>query len=133
MAIGILLITHPNIGETVQETARSLLGGSLPTSVETLSVPLTTATEDIARRAREMRDRLDAGDGVLVLADAYGATPANIARSLLNTPNTRLVCGLNLPMLLKALNYSRLPLNEVASKAMIGGRDCILECEDDSA
>ena len=65
----------------------------------------------------------------MVLADMYGSTPANIACSLQDGPGaTQIIAGLNLPMLVRALNYSSLPLVELALKAETGGRDGVLIC-----
>ena len=130
MTIGILLVTHVDIGDTIKETAQALLGGRLPTQVEVVSVPWSADTDGVVQKARALRDKLNK-NGVLVLADAYGATPANIAGRLLDAADTRVVCGLNLPMLLKALNYCHLELDEVTSKALDGGRDGIRECKND--
>jgi len=60
---------------------------------------------------------------VLVLADLYGATPCNIGLSL-SSLGVRLRCvsGLNLPMLLRVLNYAEKPLDELAEIAASGGR-----------
>ena len=66
---------------------------------------------------------LDQGDGVLVLADLYGATPCNIGLSLgAIGVELRCVSGLNLPMLLRVLNYAQKPLDELAEIAASGGR-----------
>ena len=71
------------------------------------------------RHARE----LDHGDGVLVLADLYGATPCNIGLSLADLGvHLRCVSGLNLPMLLRVLNYPEQPLDELVQIAASGGR-----------
>ena len=53
----------------------------------------------------------DNGAGVLVLTDVYGATPDNLARYFGEQCNARVVSGVNLPMLLRVLNYSRQPLS----------------------
>jgi PTS system ascorbate-specific IIA component len=72
--------------------------------------------------AKHARD-LDHGDGVLVLADLYGATPCNIGLSLSELGvRLRCVSGLNLPMLLRVLNYSDKSLPELTEIAASGGR-----------
>jgi PTS system ascorbate-specific IIA component len=72
--------------------------------------------------AKHARD-LDQGEGVLVLADLYGATPCNIGLSLgALGVKLRCVSGLNLPMLLRVLNYSEKSLPELAEIAATGGR-----------
>ena len=132
MAIGILLVTHAGVGKALKETATTLLGNNLPTRVELVSVPWTNDTEDTLTEARTLRDEADSGDGVLVMTDTYGTTPANIATKLFESVkdngNTRVVCGLNLSMLLKTLNYCQLDLDAAVDKALLGGREGIMEC-----
>ncbi|HEX5638048.1 MAG TPA: PTS fructose transporter subunit IIA, partial [Gammaproteobacteria bacterium] len=79
--------------------------------------------------------KLDQGDGVLLLTDIFGGTPCNISQALhklaLDHGNKiRLVAGVNLPMLVRVLNYVDLDLNELARKAASGGRDGIVLCEE---
>jgi PTS system ascorbate-specific IIA component len=68
--------------------------------------------------------RVDAGDGVLLLTDLYGATPANLAARLahLGTP-VRRVSALSLPMLLRVLNYAELGMDELPAVAGAGARN----------
>ncbi len=126
MAVGILLITHPHVGRILLETAVSLIG-DLPVSIEYLDVPLANDTETVFKQADALCAKLDDGAGILVLTDLYGATPNNIAKRLTDKRNARIVSGVNLPMLMKTLNYCRLPLAELARKAYSGGRDNIIK------
>jgi PTS system ascorbate-specific IIA component len=71
-------------------------------------------------------EQLDQGDGVLVLTDIYGSTPSNIASHLSSRPGVQVVAGLNLPMLLRVLNYARLDLATLAEKAVSGGREGVV-------
>ena len=61
----------------------------------------------------------------------FGATPSNIAGSITPKERVRVVCGVNLPMLIRVLNYCGLDLETLADKAVTGGRDGILvaDCE----
>ena len=70
---------------------------------------------------------MDGGDGVLVLTDLYGASPANLAAKVarLGTP-VRRVSGLNLPMLLRVMNYAELPLDELPAIAAAGARNGVI-------
>ncbi|CAK0770012.1 hypothetical protein CCP3SC15_4060003 [Gammaproteobacteria bacterium] len=74
-----------------------------------------------------MAGSLDQGDGVLVLTDMYGSTPSNIACRL-DSEKVRIVAGVNLPMLIRVLNYSYLSLEDLTNKAISGGRDGIIHC-----
>jgi PTS system ascorbate-specific IIA component len=58
----------------------------------------------------------------------YGSTPSNIACRLHAQANVRVVGGINLPMLVRILNYPRLSLDELVDKAVSGGRDGVLTC-----
>lgn len=120
MSTAILLITHDDVGADLLETARRMLG-ELPAGVEAMAVESDTAMEELDRQAGDLVRRLDGGDGVLVLTDLVGSTPANLADRLAAGPRVRAVTGLNLPMLVKTLNYGHLPLDELADKAIEGG------------
>ena len=126
MAVGILLVTHPGIGGALRSVAERTLG-KLSLNVEVLEVGFDSDLVAILPSASAALRRADGGQGVLVLTDVYGASPSNLARKLgqLGTPVQRL-SGLNLPMLLRTLNYAELPLEELALIAAGGGRNGII-------
>ena len=76
-----------------------------------------------------MRQNL-ASDGVLILADMYGSTPSNIANAVKKHGEVAAVAGINLPMLVRVLNYFSLDLAQLTRKALSGGSEGILACED---
>jgi PTS system ascorbate-specific IIA component len=79
--------------------------------------------------ARSMLEVLNAGDGVLVLTDIYGATPHNLAKEVAcNQPGTTVLSGLNLPMLVRVFNYPDDDLDTLSSKAAEGGSRGIMTC-----
>ncbi|MBB3225675.1 PTS system ascorbate-specific IIA component [Luteibacter sp. Sphag1AF] len=122
MSVGVLLMTHEAVGKALISAARHVIP-TLPLAVDAVEVP-ANADPDVMRAltAKHARD-LDNGDGVLVLADLYGATPCNIGLSLSQLGvHLRCVSGLNLPMLLRVLNYSEKSLSELAEIAATGGR-----------
>ena len=127
MNVGLLLITHDNIGAVLLRTAIDVLG-ICPLSTNTLATPSDCNPECILEDARQAAQELDSGDGVLVLTDLYGATPSNIACRLHRSHEMRVVSGVNLPMLIRVLNYPDLDLEELQHKAVSGGRDGILTC-----
>ena len=129
MSVGVLLITHPGVATALRNTARNMLGQCyLQTAI--LEVPLDAPVENITQQATDIITKLDQGDGVLILSDIFGSTPCNIARSLHGKHHVRLVSGINLPMLVRVLNYVDLNLNDLARKAATGGRDGIVLCEE---
>jgi mannose PTS system EIIA component len=91
-----------------------------------LDIVRDTEPEQNRRQAREMVTALEQGDGVLVLTDIYGSTPSNIACALQSIDNVRIVTGLNLPMLIRVMNYADRDLEQLTEKASSGGHDGIL-------
>ena len=66
-------------------------------------------------------------DEVLVLTDIFGATPCNVAQRLVDGVRSRLVTGVNLPMLLRAVSYRAEPLDSVVSRAVVGGTQGVMQ------
>lgn len=130
MSVGLLLITHGDIGTVMLESANQVLGG-LPIRTEVLQVAHDADLDGLRRAARAAVRRLQHGDGVLVLTDIYGGTPSNIGRSVADCRQVLLLAGLNLPMLIRVMNYPDLDLASLADKAVSGGRDGIYLCQAD--
>lgn len=122
--VGLLIITHNQIGTALMETATHTLG-MCPLMAEVLPVLADCEPEAMVHKARKLAVKLNKGDGVLVLTDMYGSTPSNIAGRLADDRGTMVVCGVNLPMLIRVMNYPSLSLAELAAKAESGGRDGI--------
>ena len=120
MSVGVLLITHESIGSALIAVATQLMT-VLPLRMEALEVSFEGDPEKLLPQASAAMRRVDDGDGVLVLTDLYGATPSNLAARLarLGTP-VRRVSGLNLPMLLRVMNYAELELDELPAVAAAG-------------
>lgn len=126
MSVGLLIVSHNNIGHAMLQTAMDILE-ICPLQTECLSVAPYSITEHITEQARGIMEQLEQGDGILILSDLLGATPSNIACRLQND-NTRMVTGLNLPMLLKIFNYAQLSLDELTQKALEGGNNGVTVC-----
>ncbi|MDH5407548.1 MAG: PTS sugar transporter subunit IIA [Gammaproteobacteria bacterium] len=126
MSVGILIITHSNIGKSLCDAVVSVLGTS-PLTVKTLPVSLDCDPEQLVAQAHTIIKTLDQGDGVLVLTDMYGSTPSNIACKLSNTM-VKVVAGVNLPMLVRIMNYPKLDLQQLTDKAVSGGHEGVIPC-----
>jgi mannose PTS system EIIA component len=117
--VGILVITHIGLGNCLIECATHVLG-SRPQFTTSLAVKPNDNPDQVLGQARELIKLLDQGDGVLVLTDMFGATPANVARQLLEPGRVEALAGANLPMIVRALNYRNEALATVAQKAVSG-------------
>lgn len=125
MSVGVLLVTHPGIATAMLGAARRVLR-TVPVPVDLLEVPWDADLAEYAHRLKQAVRALDQGDGVLVLTDLYGATPANLARQLEPGRESLRVAGLNLPMLLRVLTYADGSLDELSALAYEGGRGGVI-------
>jgi len=126
--VGILLITHNGLGESLIDCVRHVMG-SVPAHVKALSVLAQDDPVLKEEEARALIAELDEGQGVLLLSDVYGATPCNIARRLCEPGRIEGVAGVNLPMLLRVACYCNKPLDEQVQRALDGGKECIVPIE----
>lgn len=125
--VGLLIITHNNVGGALFDAALSVLG-SCPLPYEILPVAQNCDPEKRLKKAQKYLETLNQDDGVLVVTDMYGSTPSNIATKLA-ADNVTIITGLNLPMLLRIMNYPNLPLDKLADKAVSGGQTGVIIVE----
>lgn len=121
MTVGLLLVTHGKLGHHLLETMQDMIG-PLPLNADVLEVRRVQATDVLLLQGRRMIERLDSGRGVLILTDAYGSTPSNIASRLLEAPQTELIAGINLPMLVEIFNFPKRDLPDMVAAAVDGGQ-----------
>ena len=115
MNIGLLLLTHNDIGAQLLLAAKSTYG-SVPYRTELLSIDHYDQPTDLINLAQQYVKVLDSGDGVLILTDMFGSTPSNIAKSFSHKKNVNVISGINLSMLLNIFNYPSLNLKEITQK-----------------
>lgn len=123
--IGILLITHGTLGESLIHTAIHVLN-KRPPRLRQLGV---TAQDDpllLLPQVQSLVKELNDGDGVLILTDMYGGTPSNVAAKLVQSGKIEAVAGVSLPMLIRALTYREKSLDVMITKAISGGCEGVL-------
>ena len=132
--IGILIVTHGEIGRSMLDSAAQILGG-VPLQASTLSVWRQDDPDDLVLRAREMMEQIDAGDGVLILTDIFGATPGNVVSKLLQDGRVEGVSGVSLPMLLRVLTgrngANPATLQVLVQRALSGGAEGLVHMNTD--
>ena len=128
MTVNVLLITHEDVGSVLLHAVKIMLGElSLPTTV--VPILYDDDPENLLPRLQKQAETIEHHQGLLILTDLFGSTPCNIATKLQKNHRIRLVTGLNLPMLIRVMNYPTLSINELAVKAASGGKDGIQLCE----
>jgi mannose PTS system EIIA component len=122
--IGILLISHGNLAESMVSTAQMILG----TKDNIKSICLEGAHDHEQKRKElfTLIDDLDFGSGVILLTDMFGGSPSNLAMSALGLKKVEVLAGFNLPMLIKIIEIrDRGNLSEIAEIARDTGKKYI--------
>jgi mannose PTS system EIIA component len=96
--VGLVVATHGRLAEEILRTAELIVGPLERCEAVTLGADVSM--EDARTRLAGALKRVDAGEGVLVLTDMFGGTPANLALTFLDD-KVEVVTGVNLPMILK--------------------------------
>lgn len=123
--IGLFLITHGTYGESLVQNAIHVLNRR-PAQLVAFGVAAQDSPLDLLPEARRLLAALDSGEGVVILTDIYGASPANLAAKLLEPGRVEGLAGVNLPMLLRALTYREKGMETLLAKAVSGARDGVL-------
>ena len=125
----ILLIAHAPLANALRQCALHVFPdcGSAVMAVDVQPNLSPEETLGTARIALDQLSRQPNVRGVLVLADIFGATPSNVAQKLVDGVNSRLITGVNLPMLLRAVSYRHEPLETLVSRAMVGGTQGVMQ------
>ena len=119
--VGILLMTHAPLGQAFVAAVAHVFRG--PTEhFEAIDVTADQDLSQVNALAKEAIARLDQGDGVLVITDIKGGTPANCCNSLAEAGRVEVIAGISLPMLLRAIPYRRDSLDVVVEMALAGAQ-----------
>jgi len=119
--IGLLIVTHSNLGREIINAAEFIVGRV--EAADAVSITETTDSEGIRKMIQKKIEALDRDQGVLILTDMFGGTPSNISLSFLKEGEVEVLTGVNLPMVLAiARNRSDLKLSEVAKTAEEAGK-----------
>lgn len=127
--VGILLIAHAPLAAALAAAAAHVYACAPERAGAQLRVFDVLPDSDPAANlelARSMLREIDSGAGVLVLTDAFGASPGNVAAQLAEPGRVAVIAGVNLPMLLRALCYRDGTLAEAADKALAGGTQGVM-------
>jgi PTS system mannose-specific IIA component len=123
--IGIVIIAHGELGPQFINTAR-LIGLNSEESLLAISVSPTDSPDLLREEVARSIKSVEQGEGVLILTDLFGGTPTNLSLSFLEDGKVEVVTGLNLPMVIKAINSrSDHDLRTLAKLASEAGKENI--------
>jgi mannose PTS system EIIA component len=120
----ILIIAHAPLASALKACAEHVFP-DCGQAVSVLDVPANMPVAESVAQAR-MLIAQNASD-TLILTDVFGATPSNIAKQITNGATTRLLTGVNLPMLLRAITYRHEALDMLVQRALAGGAQGVMQ------
>jgi PTS system mannose-specific IIA component len=99
--IGVLVVTHCQLGEALLEAADFILG-QRPEAMEAVSIDLNENAEKLRNKISAGIKKVKSNEGVLILTDMFGGTPSNLSYSFLEEGRIEVISGVNLPILIRA-------------------------------
>ncbi len=121
--IGLVIVAHGGLADELLAATEHVVGkldGAIAIAI--------SPADDIRSKQREVAQAVaqaDQGDGVVVVTDMFGGTPANLAMGALAEPNVEVVYGANLPLLVKLATRRNGALVDAVDQALGAGRKYI--------
>lgn len=122
--IGTVIVTHCSLGAELIKTAEFILGSVA--GMVAVSVDAAESTEQIRQKIEGAINKVDQGDGMIILTDMFGGTPSNLSLSFHDSERLEVVTGVNLSMVIKlAQARENASLDELAESVAQYGRKSI--------
>ena len=123
--IGVVVVTHSQLGHSLIETAEFILG-SKPQNVEPVSINVKKDVDELRIKIADAIQKVDSGAGVFILTDMFGGTPSNLSYSFLEDGKIEVISGVNLPVLIRAIGMQKnTDLSKAANSLVLSGKRSI--------
>ncbi|MCF8111363.1 MAG: PTS sugar transporter subunit IIA [Desulfobacteraceae bacterium] len=101
--VGIVIVTHGQLGDALIETA-AIIFGERPEDIASVSIDLSEDVNNLRNRIQKAINSVNNNEGVIILTDMFGGTPSNLSYSFLEEGRIEVISGVNLPVVIKAVN-----------------------------
>jgi PTS system ascorbate-specific IIA component len=119
MSIALFFITHEGIASSLLRVGEAII--QKPNhNLMFYEVPMDAAVDKAIKTIENKLKALAIDGGILFITDICGGTPSNIAQELATKYHADLICGVNLPMIIRLLSYRDEPDKELLQKALEG-------------
>jgi len=124
--IGIVIVTHGQLGEALIGAAEFIIGRR-PAAIESISIDLSQNAEKLRAKIAQGMKKVEGQEGVLILTDMFGGTPSNLSYSFLEEGRIEVLSGVNLPILIQAVNLrdKKIELGRLAADLEVFGKKSI--------
>ena len=123
--IGIVIVTHSQLGDALIDAAEFIIG-TRPDTMVAVSINLNEDADRLRKKIAKGIKKVDQQKGVLILTDMFGGTPSNLSYSFLEEGRVEVISGVNLPIIIKAYNTKDdMELSELAAELEAFGKKSI--------
>jgi len=124
--IGIVIVTHKQLGEALIGAAEFIIGRR-PEAIESVSIDLSENADKLRAKIAQGIKTVKDEEGVLILTDMFGGTPSNLSYSFLEEGRVEVLSGVNLPILIQAVSLRKknMGLAELAANLEVFGKKSI--------
>lgn len=125
--IGIIVVTHSDFGAYLLEACEHIVG--VKENVYSVSITSRMSVEDVCLIIKQTMDKMSNVNGIVFFVDIPGGTPMNVSLPFAKEiENSAVICGVNMPMLLSALNLKdNMNFNEFVNKVIMDGKKSICD------
>jgi len=117
MSVALLFITHEGIASSLLNIGKAIIQSPI-NNLSSIEVPMDADTESVAQDIESKLAQLSRDDGVLFITDIFGSTPSNVAQKIAGKYEADLISGVNLPMVIRLLNYRNENKQTLIQKAL---------------
>ena len=122
---GILIMAHAPLATALRQCVLHVFPDAAP-GIAAIDVQPNVPPEETLAGAEQALALLNA-HRTLVFADMFGATPCNVAQKMVDGVNSKLIAGVNLPMLLRTVTYRHESLDAMVARALAGGTQGVMQ------
>ena len=122
---GIFIIAHAPLASALRQCVLHVFPDNAA-GISALDVQPNMPPEETLAQARIMLAQLGTSHA-LVLVDVFAATPCNVAQKLVDGVHSKLITGINLPMLLRTVSYRHESLDALVARALIGATQGVMQ------
>lgn len=115
--VGIILISHYTLAESLKETVSLIVGEKK--NLSALALNKNDKVEDFSLKLKKEVERIDDGDGVIIFADMFGGTPSNSSLAAFGSEEkVEIITGFNMPLVIEAIMHSDKSIKELTDILM---------------
>ena len=121
MSVALFFITHEGIASNLITIGEAIIQNT-NNNLSYFEIPMDANNNIMIEDIEKKLEQLDIEEGVLFITDIYGSTPSNIAQKMADKHHADLISGVNLPMIIRLLNYRNETVESLIQKTLDGAK-----------